>query len=257
MDDKGQQEVVNGYEIIRAVTFDNDRGFALAENPAAVAPFVTWQFTEESGQRDYYWGHYAADKDAATRDFESRVDEYQKDYSVLERVSLPAPEIESYKYYSTQRPVDIGTFPKTEGGPHTIENYDSRTAVEHGRFMAWGFLEYSVPLTSKQVDDYELRPALINPDRRRLEEQAQTVGKWEQAHRVPDAQRLTWWYPDFGSFVVKEFVTPEQLAKRHGQIAEKQAAPKRISEQMAEAQKQVERGGGSLPKKHNKSHEDR
>lgn len=30
----------------------------------------------------------------------------------------PAPGV--YKYYSTQRPVDIGTFPKTENGPVDI-----------------------------------------------------------------------------------------------------------------------------------------
>ena len=39
-------------------------------------------------------------------------------------------------------------------------------------------------------------------------------GKWEDAHRVPDQKRLTWFYPDFGSYVVKEYITPEQLAVR-------------------------------------------
>ena len=34
----------------------------------------------------------------------------------------------------------------------------------------------------------------------------------EDAHRVPDQKRLTWFYPDFGSYVVKEYITPEQLA---------------------------------------------
>ena len=46
-------ETVQGYEIKQAIVFDNDRGFALGENPAAPEPFVTWQFTEENGQRDY------------------------------------------------------------------------------------------------------------------------------------------------------------------------------------------------------------
>ena len=31
--------------------------------------------------------------------------------------------------------------------------------------------------------------------------------------RVPEQKRLTWFYPDFGSYVAKEFVTPERLAE--------------------------------------------
>lgn len=46
-----------------------------------------------------------------------------------------------------------------------------------------------------------------------MEEQAQFVGKWEQAHSVSDIRQLTWYYNDFGVFVAKEFVTPEQLEK--------------------------------------------
>ena len=67
---------VKGYEIKLAISFENDRGFALGENPQAVQPFATWQFTEDtSGRLDYYWGHYTTDK-AATRDYENRVSEY-------------------------------------------------------------------------------------------------------------------------------------------------------------------------------------
>lgn len=50
-------EKVHGYEIKQSVVFTNDRGFALAENPNAPQPFVTWQLTEENGRRDYYWGY--------------------------------------------------------------------------------------------------------------------------------------------------------------------------------------------------------
>ena len=56
-----------------------------------------------------------------------------------------------------------------------------------------------------------------------LAAQAQVVGKWEDAHHVPDQKRLTWFYPDFGSYVVKEYVTPDQLAVRVRSI-ERQAA---------------------------------
>jgi hypothetical protein len=237
----------------------------------------------------------------------------------------PAPEV--YKYYSAQRPVDIGTFPKTDGGPMEIVNFDGRKPVERGQFAAWGYLEYSAPLTEKQIGDYELKAAFGNPDlKRRMEEQAQVVGhwedmkkvpeerrltwfkpsihayalrepvttpellanrheravrdfarqqvtedqaqvvgKWEQAHRVPDTKRLTWWYPDFGVFVKNEFVTPERLAERHGEIveanaraAEKRAAKKPIKEQFAEAEKQAERGAEApAPGKNKKSRENR
>lgn len=65
-----------------------------------------------------------------------------------------------YRYWSTQRPVGPGTFPKTEGKPVAIENFDARMVVEGGRTQAWGYLEYEKPLDEKQVRDYELKPAL-------------------------------------------------------------------------------------------------
>jgi hypothetical protein len=75
-----------------------------------------------------------------------------------------ATEQAVYKYYSTQRPVDIGTFPKGENSPVQIVNFDKREAVENGLFQAWGYLEYAAPLTEKQIDDYELKAAPDNPD---------------------------------------------------------------------------------------------
>ncbi len=158
MSDNPSMETVHGYEIKRSVLFDNDRGFALAENPNAPQPFVTWQFTEENGKRDYYWWHYMTNKAVAVRDYESRVSEYQQDYGVSEK--------SAYRYYSTQRPVDIGTFPKTENGPLYLVNFDKRESVEQGQFLAWGYLVYDAPLTEKQMNDYELRAAPGNPDRK-------------------------------------------------------------------------------------------
>lgn len=70
-------------------------------------------------------------------------------------------EQESYKYYSTQRPIDIGTFPKSPDNPPTaILNYDcdARIPVEGGAFRAWGELAYDGPLSPAQIEDYELRP---------------------------------------------------------------------------------------------------
>ena len=157
MDDNIQKEVIHGYEVKRSIVFENDRGFALAENPKAIDPFVTWQFTEEeNGKRDYYWGHYCTNEDTAVRDYIQRVAEYTERYGISER--------DAYKYYSTMRPVDIGTFPKTENGPLRFVNFDSREGVEDGRYQAWGYLVYDTPLTEKQISDHELKAAPDNPD---------------------------------------------------------------------------------------------
>ena len=65
-----------------------------------------------------------------------------------------------FRYYSTQRPVDIGTFPKPpDNKVLEIVNFDKRIPVENEPFHAWGYVEYQKPLTEKQADEYELRPA--------------------------------------------------------------------------------------------------
>ncbi len=151
------QETVHGYEIKRSVVFDDDRGYALAENPNAVEPFVTWAlYVDENGHRSYEWGHYFSTLDRATQDYMNRITEYHQKNGVTEK--------DAYRYYSTQRPVDIGTFPKTENGPIRFENFSKRESVEQGRFEAWGYLVYDAPLTKQQAEDYELRPAPWNAD---------------------------------------------------------------------------------------------
>ena len=200
MDDNRQNENVHGYEIKRAVTFENGRGYALAENPNAPDPFVTWAFTEgKDGKRDYEWGHYKTNLITATSDYEQRINVYFDSHRI--------PEKDAYKYYSTQRPVDIGTFPKTDGGPVRFENFDIRENVEQGQFKAWGYLIYDAPLSEKQISDFELRAAPGNPDLK-----AETRG------RTPDA-------------------------------------PKPIMEQLAEAAKQVGRGGDPAADKKTKREE--
>lgn len=64
--------------------------------------------------------------------------------------------------------MDIGTYPKPpDNQPLSIVNYDDdrRRPVADGRLMAWGELTYAKPLTEKQMEDYELKPAPGNPDR--------------------------------------------------------------------------------------------
>ena len=88
----------------------------------------------------------------------------QQEKSIEAKASAgPAPGIQEngrYRYYSTQRPVDIGTFPKPpDNKPVEIHNYDKRQPVENGSMQAWGYLEYAKPLTEKETSDYELKPA--------------------------------------------------------------------------------------------------
>ena len=80
-------EIVQGYAILKATTFDSGHGFALGHNPGAPSPFVTWQFTEgEKGQRDYYWGRYGNSLEWAQKDFDRRVDDYQYLYHAAVKI---------------------------------------------------------------------------------------------------------------------------------------------------------------------------
>ena len=153
-----------GYEIIKAVMLENGRGFALGHHPTAPSPYVTWAcYDDKDGQRQYEWGHYGSDRTALEQDFAARVQEYRRLYNVGVK-QTEAPGL--YKYYSTQRPVDIGTFPKPpRNAPDEIVNYDQRVPVENGSFLAWGHLTYTRPLTKRQTSDYELRPAPDNPNK--------------------------------------------------------------------------------------------
>ena len=61
------------------------------------------------------------------------------------------------KYFSTQRPIAPGPFPKPEGNRVLeIHNYDERTYCEEAGRDCWGYIEYEYPLTEKQAVDYEL-----------------------------------------------------------------------------------------------------
>ena len=178
-----------GYEIQKAVMLENGRGFALGHHPTAPSPYVTWAcYDDDKGQRQYEWGHYGNDRTAMEQDFADRVQDYQRLYKVG-IVQIEAPGL--YKYYSTQRPVDIGTFPKPpHNAPDEIVNFDQRIPVEGGTFAAWGYLTYTRPLTVKQADDYELRPALDNPDRPRpIMEQMKSAAKLAQAERGQSAPK--------------------------------------------------------------------
>lgn len=111
-------EQVRGYVINRSILFDNSRGFALAENPKAVEPFVTWQFTQDdNGIRDYYWGHYLPDFDQANADFKTRIYEYMLNYGVKmkSRSSIAVQLAEGAERAAGQEPSDKKQPPKDRG----------------------------------------------------------------------------------------------------------------------------------------------
>jgi hypothetical protein len=64
-------EAVGGYEITRAICFDDQRGFAIASHPEA--GFVCWQFKVENGAREYFWGRYSPDAQDAANSYVARV----------------------------------------------------------------------------------------------------------------------------------------------------------------------------------------
>ena len=59
------------------------------------------------------------------------------------------------RYYSTQRPVMPGGFPK-KASVKKIENFDTKTFCEEIGREAWVFIEYREPLTKEEADAYEL-----------------------------------------------------------------------------------------------------
>ena len=154
-----------------------------------------------------------------------------------------------YKYYSTQRPVDIATYPKTDGSPVSFENFDKREWCENATFRAWGYLAYDAPLTKKQMDDYELRAASNNPDNIRvspyqLEAQIEVIGKWEVAQGLSDRARITWFHSDMGSFVKNDWVTLETVADRFNDII---AVKARAAESRAEQKQFADYGIQDAP----------
>lgn len=65
--------------------------------------------------------------------------------------------MKSFRYYSTQRPVAPGTFPKPEGNRVlAIENFDKRTICRDARCEAWGYIDYEKPLDEATARSYEL-----------------------------------------------------------------------------------------------------
>lgn len=61
------------------------------------------------------------------------------------------------KYYSTQRPITPGSYPKLPfNDVLQVVNFDARTFCEDIGQEAWGYIEYKRPLHPEDVEEYEL-----------------------------------------------------------------------------------------------------
>lgn len=74
--------VNQGYIIIDNETVGNQE-IVLAENQKAPQPFATWRRNisndEQTGQENFFWGHYFSDPEAARKDFNARVQEQREE----------------------------------------------------------------------------------------------------------------------------------------------------------------------------------
>lgn len=153
-------EMIEGYEIHKTILFETEYGIALG---CTLGSFAVWNFTETAYGCDYYQKSCHESRDAAEHVFRKREEHCHMLYGMREKTEHGTDVF--YRYYSTQRPVDIATFPQPEGNcPIMIVNYDGdrRRPVAGGRLSAWGEILYPHPLTREQVDDYELAPAPDN-----------------------------------------------------------------------------------------------
>ncbi len=226
-----------GYEIIKAVMLENDRGFALGHHPTAPSPYVTWAcYDDKDGQRQYEWGHYGSDRAALEQDFAARVQEYQRLYNVGVK-QTEAPGL--YKYYSTQRPVDIGTFPKPpRNAPDEIVNYDQRVPVENGVKQTEAPGLYKYYSTQRPVDIGTFpKPPRNAPDE---------IVNYDQRVPVENGSFLAWGHLTYTRPLTKRQASDYELRP----APDNPDRPRSIREQMKTAAKQAEADRGqSAPKK--------
>lgn len=64
------------------------------------------------------------------------------------------------RYYSTQRPITPGSFPRpVDNMVMVIHNYDSKIYCEEIGREAWGYIDYEQPIDPDSAHKYELTPA--------------------------------------------------------------------------------------------------
>jgi hypothetical protein len=107
-----------------------------------------------------------------------------------------------YRYYSTQRPLSPGCFPK--GNVIEVINFDERRPVEEIGLPAWGYVEYGEPLGDKEMNDYELVPfaktSLFEMSARALREHFASNHSAAPAPTGRVLARRTWEYGELSPF---------------------------------------------------------
>ena len=66
------------------------------------------------------------------------------------------------RYYSTQRPVTPGSFPKADGNKVLeIVNFDEKTYCKEADRDCWGYIDYEKPLSEKEAASHDLVRELL------------------------------------------------------------------------------------------------
>ena len=80
------------------------------------------------------------------------------------------------KYYSTQRPIGPGTYPKPQDNKVVeIKNFDKKEKIERENISAYGYIKYEKPLMPAAAKAYELTLALAqNETEETIEENKET-----------------------------------------------------------------------------------
>lgn len=92
------------------------------------------------------------------------------------------------KYYSTQRPIAPGTYPKPYDNRVTnINNYAEHTYVPAISKWAWGEIEYAFPLSPEYTDAYEL-----TPDPNETDDSEEEEGETEENEFSQELEDLDW-----------------------------------------------------------------
>lgn len=107
--------VNQGYIIIDSETVGNQE-IVLAQNQKAPQPFATWRRNisndEQTGQENFFWGHYFTDPEAARKDFNARVQEQREDLaeqrpSILSQLKSDAARTDMPKTPAPEHKKDV------------------------------------------------------------------------------------------------------------------------------------------------------
>ena len=108
------------------------------------------------------------------------------------------------RYYSTQRPLGPGTFPKPLSNPIlNFANYIDRTFIASIGKEAWGEITYTNPLSDDDIKSYELTPER-NETNEIEEDDEEHEGRFYQ-----DVDDLAWMFDTMIAMNLSESVCEE------------------------------------------------